>query len=475
MKSIVRVFLLAFFVFATFLTGCSQEDAFGDDPMGALRFSADTLSFGTVFSTLGTTTAWIKVYNTADEKIRISGIRLKSGGNSGFRINVDGVSDYSFTDVDIPAKDSLFIFVALTAPERGSSTPLPVRDAILFQSDNGQKQIVVEAFSQDAVIWRGKTITSDTTLTAGQPFIIYDSLVVARNVTLQVAQGVTLHLHAQSKVIVHGTIKVAGTAVAPVTFRGDRLDDILLGFPYDYFPGQWGSICLTGSSYDNEFDYVHIRGACSGLIADSSALDRCKLKINHSVIHNMVDYCLISNHSKLSVINSQLSNSGGSTVCLNGGETDFIHCTITNYQHLISRNGPTLKLVNPDDSAPMKADFVNCIVYGNQMSEIGFTNINEARNVWDLLFRNCLLRSDKEGLSTYTTCTDCLFSKNPLFLKLGSTSENDQYDFRLDSLSSARHMADLTYSQKYPYDMNGIYRLGGSGSDIGAYQWSPLY
>lgn len=470
MKSLIPAFLLAIFCAAFVFSGCSKEEQFAANPIGSLRFSTDTLSFDTVFSTLGTTTAWLKIYNTGDRKIRISGISLKAG-TSGFRINVDGISAKSFTDVDIPAKDSLFLFVELTPSEQGTVKPFLVSDAIVFQSEGGQKQIVLEAYSQDVIIWHGKTITSDTTLTADKPYLIYDSLVVAKNATLHISEGVTLHFHDKAKVVVYGTIKAAGTAAAPVTFRGDRLDDVLTDFSYDNYPGQWQSVYLAGSSYGNEFDYVHIRGAYWGIIADSSSLDQTKLNINNSVIHNMVNNCILGYHCKLSVTNSQLTNSGGATVYLVGGESDFIHCTIANYQRLIAREGAALDMVNYFENSLLQADFVNCIVYGSQNAEVNLSILKNASLVWHLQFKNCLIRSDKDWLSPFATIKDCIFSKDPLFLKLGSEAEKYQYDFRIDSLSAARDLADPTVSQLYPRDMNGVSRLNDSGPDMGAYEW----
>mgnify|MGYP001355602008 CR=1 FL=1 len=471
MKSIIPISLLILSSTIFFFSACSQDEGFASDPMDALCFSADTLSFDTVFSTIGTTTAWLKIYNTSNHKIRISDIRLKEGTN-GFYINLDGLSDKSFTDVDIPAKDSLFLFVGLNSSERGSGQSLLVNDAILFQSNGGQKQIVLEAYSRDAVIWHGKTIMSDTTLTSDKPFIIYDSLVVAKNVILHLSEGTTLHFHDAARLIAYGSIEASGSSSAPVTFRGDRLDDVLTNFPYDNYPGQWEYIELAESSYGNVFDHVNIRGAYYGLVADSSSLDKTKLTLMNSVIHNMAVSCILGCHCKIIVSNSQLTNSGGSTVYLKGGTSDFIHCTIANYQRLINREGVALDLVNYFEKSPLVARFVNSIVYGSQTTELNISYLMKSQVVWDLLFKNCLIRTDQAIFSTYATTTDCIFSKDPLFLKLGTEAENYQYDFRIDSLSAARDRADITFSNLYPNDMNGVSRIADSKPDIGAYEWS---
>lgn len=465
MKPILPIFLLALLTATILITGCSQEDEFASDPIESLRFSADTLTFDTVFSTLGTPTAWLKVYNTGKEKVRISGIALQSGGQSGFRINLDGVSE-NITDVEIPAKDSLFLFVALTPSEQGGGgKPVFINDAIVFQTNGKQKQIVLEAYSLDAYIWHGKTITSDTTLTAAKPFLIYDSLIVAKNVTLTIKEGVTFYFHHGAKAKIYGTVKAIGTAQAPITFRGDRLDDMLTDFPYDYYPGQWGSVQLKPSSFDNEFDYVHIRGGVSGIIADTSSADRPKLKLTNSIIHNMSEYGLYSSNNQILVANCQITNSGLNTVCLIGGTYDFTHCTIANYQRLVTRKSSALS-VQSAPGMPLQADFNNSIVFGSYSSEIDTAFVKG--NTSKLQFRNCLLRSGKWSTDM---ATNCIYPSDARFLKLGTEAEKYQYDFRLDSISEARYKADPTYSLKYPLDMNGVSRIDENIPDIGAYEW----
>ena len=464
MKPILPIFLLSLLTATILITGCSQEDEFASDPIESLRFSADTLTFDTVFSTLGTPTAWLKIYNTGKERIKITGIALQSGGQSGFRINLDGVSE-NITDVEIPAKDSLFLFVALTPSEQGEGKPVFINDAVVFQTNGKQKQIVLEAYSQDAYIWRGKTITSDTTLTADKPYLIYDSLLVAKNVTLTIKEGVSFYFHHGAKAKIFGTVKAIGTAQEPITFRGDRMDDMLTDFPYDYYPGQWGSVQLKSSSFENEFDYVHIRGGVSGIIADTSSADRSKLKLTNSIIHNMSEYGLFSSNNQISVANCQITNSGLNTVCLIGGTYDFTHCTIANYQRLVTRSSSTLSIQSAS-GMPLQAEFNNSIVFGSYASEIDTAFAKETSS--KLQFRNCLLRS---GKLPAVVATNCIYPSDAKFLKLGTEAEKYQYDFRLDSISEARYKAEVTYSLKYPLDMNGVSRIDENIPDMGAYEW----
>jgi len=465
MKNNFSVFLFVLLIATSFFQGCSKEDDYAGNPMGTLRFSADTLSFDTVFSGIATTTAWLKIYNTGNRKIRISGISLRSGGESGYRINVDGVPGVAFTDVDIPAGDSLYLFVELTAPHQGDVKPVLVGDAVLFQAEGRQKQIVLQAFSQDVTVWHGKIISSDTTLNAGKPFLIYDSLVVADKVKLSLSEGVTFYFHDKARMVVCGTLKAVGTTISPVIFRGDRLDDVLPCLPYDFYPGQWEGLFFNASSYDNEFDHVVIRGAYTGIKADSSSLDKSKINITNSLIHNMINTCIESNHCNMTIINSQLTNSGSNTVNLNGGKYDFIHCTIANYQRLIACQGLALALSNTSHTA-FQAGFFNTILYGNHTSEIRMDSYEQS--VWNIQFRNCLLQSQK---LTSDFASGCIYSLDPFFLKLGDPKDGYRFDFRIGALSEACNRADPQYSKVVPYDLNGVSRLSDTAPDIGAYEY----
>ena len=84
-------------------------------------------------------------------------------------------------------------------------------------------------------------LTQDTHFTAERPYLIYDSLVISPNITLNIDPGVTFYMHDTAKVITYGTLLAKGTRENPIVFRGDRLDFILNDIlPYDRTPSQWG-------------------------------------------------------------------------------------------------------------------------------------------------------------------------------------------------------------------------------------------
>ena len=77
---------------------CDDDETYTTSPSALLTFSEDTIRFDTVFTTIGSSTQLFKVYNRGDEALMLPSVRLASGGRSGFRVNVDGMSGTEFAD-----------------------------------------------------------------------------------------------------------------------------------------------------------------------------------------------------------------------------------------------------------------------------------------------------------------------------------------------------------------------------------------
>ena len=92
------------------------EDGITTSSTDILTFSRDTVCFDTVFTELGTPTARLLVYNKAKKGVNISSIRFRNP-DTRFQINVDGVSGTEFHDVEIRAKDSIYVFIECYLPE----------------------------------------------------------------------------------------------------------------------------------------------------------------------------------------------------------------------------------------------------------------------------------------------------------------------------------------------------------------------
>ncbi len=114
--NMMRYLLLTFAVlFGLIVSSCINDD-FTDSPSATLSFSTDTLSFGTVFTDLGTPTARLLVINRNKKGVNISSIRFRDPSTP-FTLNVDGQSGRDFRDVEIRGKDSIYVFIECFIPE----------------------------------------------------------------------------------------------------------------------------------------------------------------------------------------------------------------------------------------------------------------------------------------------------------------------------------------------------------------------
>ena len=186
------VFFIAVVLAGATLTTSCIEDGVTTSPSAQPAFSVDTLHMGTVFTDEVTTTHRFTVYNRNNKGIVISDIHV-SGENAGlFRLNVDGISGERFSDVEIRAKDSIFVMVEATLPENHSDLPIDIDATVDFVTNGTLSQVTVAATGQDVTRLRGFTVESDTQFSAGKPYQIFDSLVVAPNATLTLPAGTRL-------------------------------------------------------------------------------------------------------------------------------------------------------------------------------------------------------------------------------------------------------------------------------------------
>ncbi|NNG10563.1 MAG: hypothetical protein HKM92_10345, partial [Arenibacter sp.] len=102
-----------------------------------MEFSKDTVLLDTVFTSIGSSTYTLKVYNRSDEDINIPTIELKQGDQSKYRLNVDGEAGYHFMNTPLFAHDSLYIFIEVTYHiQEQDPQEFLYSDAIQFDNQN---------------------------------------------------------------------------------------------------------------------------------------------------------------------------------------------------------------------------------------------------------------------------------------------------------------------------------------------------
>ena len=284
------------------LTSCIS-DAISTSPHDVLTFSRDTVSFDTVFTGVGTPTARLIVSNKAKKGIKISSIRFKDP-DTRFRLNVDGQSGSEFSDIEIMARDSIYVFIECNIPESAGAEPSLTEDKLEFVTNTVTQDVVCQAWGQNVTRLRGVTIEENTRFTAERPYVIFDSLKVAAGATLTVDPGAKLLFHDKALMTVDGTLHAIGTPDKKIDMRGDRLDNVLPDVEYDIMSGQWRGVNITADSYDNRLEYVDMRSTEVGLVLDSCAnSDRTKLTMLNSWLHN-------SRHNVLQAQNAKINATG---------------------------------------------------------------------------------------------------------------------------------------------------------------------
>lgn len=478
MKSHLSSFIYIIGIWACLLsatlvcTSCDDEEDYTSSPSALLDFSADTVRFDTVFTTIGSSTQVFKVYNRGDESVLIPSIRLAGGGTTGFRVNVDGMTGHSFTDVELRHGDSLYVFVEVTVDPRNENNPFLIQDSLLFHLASGvQQQVLLEAYGQDMIVLRGKVFTQDATLTGDRPYVVYDSLCVDSNVTLSLTEGTRLHFHSGAFVRVYGTIRAEGSLERPVLFRGDRLDNMFSYLPYDRLDNQWGGITLHASSYDNLFSYTDIHSGGWGIVCDSAEASKSKLVLENSVIHNVAGSALSAVNCRIWIGNSELTNAGTHCLSVRGGEVQAIYSTLANFYPWTYR-GAALHLSNA--LCPLtRADFRSCIVTGYSSNELMFTRDEGDSLAFNFLFDHCLLNIPFDSIQGehYLSVRQDSVGHEVSHIDNFPLIDTDifSYHFSLDSLSRAIGAGNADDArQYYPLDRLGRSRLDDEAPDAGA-------
>lgn len=482
------VFIIIIFVTICLIGFSSCDDErFSTDSKYRLEFSKDTLSFDTVFKTLGSATSKILVYNRNNIALKISNIGIEAGKNSYFKINVDGINNVNnqFQDIEIRANDSLYIFVSVTIDTLDSKSPVTIEDSIMFVTNGVSQKIRLEAWGQEIVKINGVRYNENTILTADKPYLIYDSLIISKDKTLTLNEGCKLYFHNNANLIVYGNLIAKGTYEKPISMRGDRLDKIKFEtpFPYNNVAGQWGGIFLLNNKGNHELDHVNINSGYVGIYFFNNDREILpNLTISNCRIHNSLLYGMVVQNGNVTVTNTEISNSSSYTVYLNGGEHIFYHSTIANYfnnsnvQPISRDKKPALMIMNLNRVAPMKTLFKNCIISGSSENE--FSLATRFEKLYNGTFDNCYIRTAKAlTLPQFSNKTIRWFSKNDTVFKSTTYDyeKSTYFNFNLDSISPARKIgiADPIISKKYnlDYDLNRNLRSTYGATDAGAYEW----
>lgn len=468
MKLMRSLLLMLLAVIGLIIPSCINDD-FTSSPSATLTFSTDTVSFGIVFTDLGTPTARLIVSNRNKKGVNISSIRFKDP-DTPFTFNVDGVSGSSFNDVEIRGKDSIYIFIECFINPDEAVQPARIADQLEFVTNGVTQEVEVEAWALNVKRLRNLRIESDLTLTPELPYIVFDTLTVAPEATLRIEPGTQLLFHDKALMRIEGRIEAVGTPDAPIHFRGDRIDNVLPDVSYDIMAGQWNGVSIAAGSFGNRLENVNMRSTSTGLRIDSCGdLSQTKLTLVNSWLHNSRSSVLESRYAKVDAYGCCFSEAAGAVVDLTGGEHQFVQCTISNYYLFSGAVGANLTLShllrdetsdhhdedisradNKTDPNPlMKANFNNCIIYGMGMP-VSPTDLTGS----EVFVRNCLVKTAGVNDDNFI---DCFWDEDPLFLTVRSDYYFN-YHLQPDSPALGKGNPDLITPQCL-VDMDGVDRM----------------
>jgi hypothetical protein len=497
----MRTFL-AFSLFLVLIVVSSCRKDFSTIPsFGKLEFSKDTVFLDTIFTNIGSATYKLKVYNRGNKAITIPKISLENGTSSNYRLNVDGIPGKEFFNIDILAKDSIYIFVETTIDINNVSNPL-YTDRILFDNGNNQQDVDLVTLVKDAhfifpgrnpismkidsltidgqpTSIKGRFLTdAELTFSTTKPTVIYGYAAVPENKILTINAGAKVHFHDNSGLIIdkNATLKVNGNVNEKVVFEGDRLEN-----SFSKIPGQWGTIWMRAGSKDNEIHHAQIKNGVIGILVDSLGSGTSPtLRLSNTEIYNHSNFGVLARETNIEAHNVVIGSAGQASLAATvGGSYNFTHSTFANFWNngirqlpavlvnnfFVYKNSSGQEIIETRDLKA--ANFTNCIFDGNNNIEFLLDKVEGS--LFNYNIRNCMI-SFIDSNNSFAGNAAMNFTNNPNYQNiilngLADFRNTQNEDFIIGENSAGINKA---ISSSFPIDILGVSRT--NSPDIGAYQ-----
>ena len=461
-----------------------------NDQSATLHFSNDTIIFDTAFHSIGTPTQTLTIYNRNNFTV-LTDISLNLINGGSFRMNVDGVAGNNHNGIEIPAKDSIFIFLEVTPNLNNSSNDFLLTSNIEFTTGTKKQDVKLVSPGRNAnfhlphdnifptddgeVNYGYYSIKDDEIWTNDLPHVVYGYVVIEPNATLTIKEGTQIYFHNNSGMFVgnplligengvpptnNGTLIIDGSLGNEVIIRSDRLDSW-----YENTPGQWNGIHFVQGSVENEIDYAIISNGTTAIRVDSF-VDNQTVTINNTIIENMSSIGILGQGANIEASNTIISKCGQYTVACNiGGTYNFTHCTFANYWDYNHRNTPSILLNNYYEGADGNiyirnldaANFTNCIIDGSLSTEVSFQE--EELGEFNYTFDHSLIKLDPTIDTDNEHYINSIINQSPKFV---DAYEND---FHINENSPAIDAGNPLISLDDIEDNSRII------PDIGAYEF----
>ncbi len=473
------------------LASCRKDNAYYEGK-ARISVSTDTLSFDTVFTKVGSSTKYFKVYNYEKQPVVID-LSLKKN-DAQFRINVDGIKGRVFEKVEIPSNDSIYVFIETTVnpDDPLSISPFIIEDEIIISQGQSTINVTLIANGQNANYLprvNGQGLISYLSCNLNKvnwndakPYVIYGILVID-SCELVIPAGTKIYVHGglaksdgqfysdgQIIVLANGKITVKGSAEKKVEIQGDRLEA-----DFRDVAGQWGGIRIFKGSINNTIEHAIIKNSIIGISIDSSA----SLSIKSSIIKNISSIGLYAIHATLYADNMLIFGTGSSAIALTyGGNYELNYCSfstdINQDESLLVNN---YRCTDPLCSGQILTNNLNLIVNntiisGGSEDEIILDPLKKedlGKDAFDIKLSNCIVRvkdliKEKAFPNFFDYCKECYNLKfnDKLFL------DKSNNDYRLDTMSVG--LSKAIPIPVIPFDLLGKNR-DPLNPDLGCYEF----
>jgi hypothetical protein len=475
-KTLVGITLFSLWVSLS-IFGCKPDDSFLTSGGKPLEFSTDTLRFDTVFTKLGSATRLFKIYNRNSKALLISEIKIANSGQGFFNLNVDGRPGNLLKDIEVPAKDSIYVFaeVKINPNDDVANSPFVIGENIEFTTNGNKQKVHLEAFGQNAVYIPSKYAKGkinqyncqggDWIWDDSRPYVIYGVLII-NGCNIKIPAGARIHVHggvARQQnpgeevqyyndgilFLVNGsTLSVEGTKEKPVIIEGDRLEP-----EFKDVTGQWAGI-RVGTGCRADFTHAEIKNSLVGVRVDSAAT----LVMKYSKVHHTAGSGVVGIHSEIYIDNCLFYENGQNAVQQEyGGFIRMRYVSMANF----GNRAPALSLNNVlcEDQLcqkfrifPLEAEIENSVILGSDRDEISLVDKEGTRNNFKYTMNNCAVRIDQLNkprpsgsgfLEFFDNCKTCINwnGRDRTFKSL------NKFDYSPDTLSilsgNARPVLDL--------------------------------
>lgn len=464
----LKIILGAIFWITMLTVSCNRDEIAFESPTQELRFSRDTVFCDTVYHQVRSESYAVKVYNNEDRDIMIPNIELGRGASSLYRINVDGKSGHSFTNVPLRKKDSLYIFVEI-APT--ASVPEAIaEDRINFTTPAGKQHVTLFSVVQDAEFFvetpgNPNILSGNITWNDDRAKIIYGDLTLAAGSTLNIEAGTKVYFFKNSGMKVSGgaTVNVNGDLNDEVIIRGDRNDP-----KYDTIPKNWNSMRFEAGSNLN-MNYARVFGGIRGL-----DLRQATASIKNTIMHTFDEYGIYAVNSTVNAENLVMNNCQNADFGIfKGGTYNVVHSTLANYWQLTATGSGLAMYATNEwmsssgqmETAPLNLYVGNSIFYTRAANAVQLKPVTGQTFTYEI--RNSLLKYDSGAGFNFDSSPGIINSfKNtdPKFIHYYTEKMN----LRVAADSEAKGKGNIGIAAAAPLDILKVNRT--VSPTFGAYQ-----